>query len=600
MIKFIGIAASDKEAYLYFAQTRNGKSTISVVKSHDGLEFSGETQEVFLGEQASTKLYDLQSARIVKQGQKYFLTYRTSRSRVLGAVSEDLIHWQETGPVDHIKETCAVVPDYSYRNQYIMYFGEKKIRVAHSAYLYQWKRLKNPVLSPRKKYFDEGDLEVGGSFLVDNQILLIYYVKKNVEGKIRYSAGAAFFDKDDPIEMILRSKEPLWEQPEELLSENIVPLGVALIHNELILYFVAHETNLLAISCPLPGKRIKEKVFSTLFKKAEKNPIIAPCADHPWESRATFNSAAIYEDGKVHFLYRALGDSDLSVLGYATSTDGINIDFRGSEPAYIPREPFETPRGNRFSSFAAHFASGGGYGGVEDPRLTRVENKLYLTYVAFDGATPPRAALSSINLDDFLNNKWNKWADPKLISAPGMVNKSAVVFPRKVRGKYVLMHRVYPHILVDYLDNLEFNDYLCGHYFIPPRRNFWDSKKVGAGAPPMETADGWLLIYQSVGHQEPHRYKIGAMMLDRNHPEKVLYRTSTPIIEPNEVYENDGFKAGVVYPCGAVTMNNNLHVYYGGADTVVCAASADLEKFLYEMKHDKKPTLQRVKTVLPN
>jgi predicted GH43/DUF377 family glycosyl hydrolase len=189
---------------------------------------------------------------------------------------------------------------------------------------------------------------------------------------------------------------------------------------------------------------------------------------------------------------------------------------------------------------------------------------------------------------------------PKLISAPGMVNKSAVVLPRKVKGKYVVLHRVYPNILVDYLDNLEFNDYLQGHYFIAPRKNFWDSKKVGAGAPPMETKDGWLLIYQSVGYQDPGRYKIGAMMLDINNPAKVLYRTHMPIIEPEESYENEGFKAGVVYPCGAVIMKDKLHIYYGGADTVVNAASADLDTFLSEMKHHQEPTLTRVQSTLFN
>jgi predicted GH43/DUF377 family glycosyl hydrolase len=293
-----------------------------------------------------------------------------------------------------------------------------------------------------------------------------------------------------------------------------------------------------------------------------------------------------------------LGDKDLSVLGYAASKDGMTIDERSDEPVYIPREPFETPGGNIFNSFADHFASGGGYGGIEDPRITKVGDRLYLTYVAFDGATPPRAAVSSIHMDDFLTKNWDKWDKAKLISAPGMVNKSAVIFPKKVNGKYVVMHRVYPNILVDYLDDLEFDDYLKGHHFIPPRKGFWDSKKVGAGAPPMETEDGWLLIYQSVGYQDSSRYKIGAMMLARDNPSKVLYRTHEPIIEPDQHYENNGFKAGVVYPCGAVIMNGSLNVYYGGADSVVCAASTDLNAFLNQMKQNRTPRLERVKSTL--
>jgi predicted GH43/DUF377 family glycosyl hydrolase len=289
-----------------------------------------------------------------------------------------------------------------------------------------------------------------------------------------------------------------------------------------------------------------------------------------------------------------LGDTDLSVLGYATSKDGITIDERSKEPIYIPREPFETPGQKAFKTLAEHYVSGGGYGGVEDPRITKVNDRFYLTYVAFDGANPPRSALSSISVKDFLDRKWDKWNTPKLISSPGMVNKSAVVFPEKVNGKYVVMHRVYPNILVDYLDDLNFDNYLQGHYFIPPRKTHWDSKKIGAGAPPIRTKDGWLLIYQSVGHQDPSRYKIGAMLLDINNPTKVLYRTNRPLIAPDVSYENEGHKAGVVYPCGAVTMNGDLFVYYGGADTVVCAAKQNLNTFLDQMKYNQEPTLRRV------
>ncbi|HEX8931696.1 MAG TPA: hypothetical protein VF810_00905, partial [Patescibacteria group bacterium] len=306
-------------------------------------------------------------------------------------------------------------------------------------------------------------------------------------------------------------------------------------------------------------------------------------------------------DGKVHFVYRALGDKDLSVLGYATSTDGLTIDERSAEPIYIPREPFETPGHYTFKTFADHFASGGGYGGIEDPRITKIDGKFYMTYVAFDGANPPRVALTSISVEDFLKHDWEKWAKPKLISAPGMVNKNAVIFPEKIKGKYVIFHRIYPNVLIDYVDDLDFKkQYLTGQHFIPPRKTHWDSKKIGAGAPPIKTPDGWLFIYQSVGHQDPGRYKIGAMLLEQHEPSKVIARATSPIIEPVEHYENAGFKAGVVYPCGAVVMNGKLHVYYGGADTVVCAASTELDRFLWELKHNRTPKLKKAQIPLLN
>src|SRR5260221_7555459 len=579
MIKFVGLAQKDKEVLLYFLQTEGGQNFFKVVSSHNGFEFADKCKYVFAMDllQHEEQSYDWKSFRIAKQDREYFLTYKPDGekdSHLLDAVSTNLVLWQKMGQVDSIKETAAIVPNYQYKEEYVMYFGQGDIKVAFSKDLHTWQPDAKIILGPRQDSFDSAGLEVGNAHLMDGHILLTYFAKKHTGDKTQYFAGAALFDRANPLKLLWRSEEPLWEQPEEL-SGNIHPLGSAIIGSELVLYWLIGESSLYAVSCEIPtvNTDLKKKPFSAFINKFRKNPIIAPIPSHPWESRATFNSAAVLADGKVHFIYRALGDKDLSVLGYATSTDGLTIDERFDEPIYIPREPFETPGGNMYATFADHFASGGGYGGIEDPRITQVDDRLYLTYVAFDGANPPRSALSSIHMDDFRKKRWDKWEKPKLMSAPGMVNKSAVIFPKKVNGKYVVLHRVYPNILVDFLDDLEFNQYLTGHAFIPPRKNFWDSKKVGAGAQPMETKDGWLLIYQSVGHQDSSRYKIGAMMLDRNNPSKVLYRTHSPIIEPNESYENDGFKAGVVYPCGAVIMDNTLNIYYGGADTVVCAAT---------------------------
>ena len=599
MISFIGVSQKDKEITLYFLQQEGENVFFKTVPSSDGFTFDttqrGNYIFVFDRLRQEEQAYDWQNLRIAKVGSEYLLTYklRGEEGPLLSALSIDGATWQKIGEVRGVFNTGAVIPNFQHKGASVMYSGEKDLTVSYSKDLISWNQEKI-ALSSREGFFDSGALEVGNAFVHEDKILLTYFVKKQTTDGLRFLVGAAYFDKHDPSKLLWRADEPIYQLPESLYKDTITPLGSAILNNQLLTYWKINEDTLFSVSCPLPVITTvpKKKVFSILVKKFHKNPIIAPRPEVAWESRATFNSAAIYEDGKVHFLYRALGDTDLSVLGYATSTDGLTIDYRSDMPAYIPREPFETPGNNAFSSLAQHFVSGGGYGGVEDPRITRVEDTIYLTYVAFDGATPPRAAISSISVEDFVKNNWGKWAKPKLISAPGMVNKSAVVLPKKVRGKYVVMHRVYPNILVDYLDDMEFNEYLRGDYFIPPRKNYWDSKKVGAGAPPMETKDGWLLIYQSVGYQDPHRYKIGAMMLDKEHPEKVLYRTSVPLIEPVEPYENNGFKAGVVYPCGAVIMDKKLHIYYGGADSYVNAASADLDTFLDEMKHHQEPKVK--------
>lgn len=601
MITFVGLAHGQNAVILYYTLQEGKNTFFKATVSNDGFSFADKSVYTFALDTLlkEEQTYDWKSFRVTKQDSTYFLTYKKNNDKtdtVYGALSADFALWQELGKIKGLTQTTALVPDYQYKEKFVAYTGEKEIYLAQSKDLTTWTKIGKPVLAPRKADFDNGALEVSHVYDIHGSILVVYFVKKGEGTNTRYSIGAAYFDRDNPSKLIWRSDEPLYEPPDEFYKDTIKPLGSAILGNELIIYWSVNDNSLFSVACPIPKPTDtpKNKTFSHIVKKYDHNPILAPRPHIPWDSRAAFNTAAIYEDGKVHFLYRALGDTDLSVLGYATSTDGVHIDHRSDQPAYIPRAPFETPGNHAFSTLAQHFVSGGGYGGVEDPRITRVEDKVYLTYVAFDGANPPRAAMSSIHIDDFLKNDWDKWDEPKLISAPGMVNKSAVVLPRKVRGKYVVMHRVYPNILVDYLDDLAFDSYLQGHHFIPPRKKFWDSKKVGAGAPPMETKDGWLLIYQSVGYQDPSRYKIGAMMLDRDHPEKVLYRTHVPIIEPNEGYENNGFKAGVVYPCGAVIIKDKLHVYYGGADTVVCGASANLDTFLSEMKQQRQPVLRKV------
>jgi predicted GH43/DUF377 family glycosyl hydrolase len=329
------------------------------------------------------------------------------------------------------------------------------------------------------------------------------------------------------------------------------------------------------------------------LERFDENPILEPEPKHWWESKATFNPGALYEAGKVHLVYRTIGDSDVSVLGYASSVDGFHIDQRLQEPIYVPRESFEGagliyPAPSHYQRTYVpieedeDYVSGGGLGGCEDPRLTRIDDRVFMTYVAFDGCSPPRVALTSIHINDFLSKNW-QWKKPVLISPPGVVDKNACILPERINSKYVIFHRIFPNILIDFVDDLDFDGatrWLKGEFRVRPRASYWDSRKVGAGAPPIKTEDGWLLIYNGVGERDPGRYKIGAMLLDLKNPAKVLSRSEKPILEPQVWYENEGWKSGIVYPCGAVVIKDRLLVYYGGADRVTCVASIKLDELL--------------------
>jgi len=328
------------------------------------------------------------------------------------------------------------------------------------------------------------------------------------------------------------------------------------------------------------------------LKKGENNPIISPRL-YSWESKATFNPAAFVYNDKVHIVYRAMGEDDSSTLGYALSSDGLNIDER---PTYCIYK-----RSNNFVKTGPpiNYSSGGGEnGGCEDPRITLIDGTLYMIYTAFDGWGSLRMALSSIPVKNFEKRKWD-WKKEVLISCPGEMNKNWVLFPEKINGKFAIMHSFYPEILVDYFDSLdEFN----GKKFIKSNNTrpvdkdrTWDSWFRGIGPTPVKTKDGWLLLYHAMDHTNPDRYRMGALILDINDPTKILYRSKNPILEPEEEYENSGHKWGVVYSCGAVIKDEELFVYYGGADKFVCVASINLQELIDSLKQDKIIKLKNIK-----
>lgn len=581
----LGVFADEKCVYLYFHSPRDQKQKIHVAVSTDGTSFeksskSGHIRKNIIFKEDISKSSNFSISSHPDGYTLLYVRHATANNKLLKATSKDLYTWNASGYVLAGQARGVVCNDYHYQKQQLLYAGSGSITVYASKNLTQWNVLQKDIIQPREGSFDSGALEVEAVYKTEKGILLFYHSLRAGA----YTVGVALFDKEDPTKLLWRSNEPLWSQPETW--KHAKSLG-SIIRNGVIVGYWQVDDGIFAVSYGVykisDGHSSKD--VSLQLKRSEHNPMIRPNSNNAWEAFNTFNPAAVYDDGKVHLLYRAQGYNYVSVLGYATSLDGERIHERDTDPIYLPTEPFEYTGEKKPKHISHFFMSGGGYGGCEDPRMTKIDGRYYLTYVAFDGYNPPRVALSSISSEDFLSRKWN-WDTPVLISPPGVVDKSAVIFPEKINGKYVIMHRIYPHILIDYVDDLNFDGtkWLEGKYKISPRPTHWDSRKIGAGAPPIKTKYGWLLIYQSVGEQDSSRYKIGAMLLDLNDPTKVLHRSQSPILEPDVDYENKGFKSGVIYPCGAAVIDDTLYVYYGGADSYVCVAKANLEEFLKELR----------------
>ncbi len=356
-----------------------------------------------------------------------------------------------------------------------------------------------------------------------------------------------------------------------------------------IIFFTIFLTFFLILRYNRRLKDKKNKKHERTLERYEANPVIAPISYRKWEDMGTFNPAAIKDDeGFVHLLYRAVGSDGVSTIGHAKSQteDGLKFNNRTAYPIFVSRptsfkEDNKNSLGNALQIYSPHmYASGGSWGGAEDPRAVVIDGRVYMTYTSFDGWESVRIAATSISMEDLKQERWN-WKQPRFISPPGEINKNWVLFPEKINGKFAVLHSVSPEIKIAYLDNLNIqdNNYIESSAPSGGREGSWDNWMRGAGSPPIKTVLGWLVLYHAMDKNDPNKYKLGCMVLDLKNPTKILYRSPTPIMEPEKVYEND-WKPGVVYASGALIIKDDLVVYYGGGDKYVCVAKTPLKPLL--------------------
>lgn len=599
----LGVFSEGQKIFLFHSCSNDKKDFFQVDKSPDGFCFSPHSSkgEILKENGEREKIETCQDFKVSKLKDKYFLTYRFKvgkKTFLCSALSDDLVHWKKLGKILELDQEGILIPSYEDKGKYALYLVGKSIKIVFSENLKTWEVSQKLISKLPKELKEEYSIKAGSLVEDEKGLLLIYSLFREKGQPGDCSVRALLFDKKNPQKLLWESDRIIWKQTSEWINQQISPLGTAVSGDHLISYWQIEDGELFALSHPYFKsilKRSRSSFSFPILKRFRQNPILKPVANRSWESKFVFNPAAIYEDGKVHLVYRAVGENDVSVLAYASSKDGICIDERLKKPIYAPVQSF----GSNFQTpkvrFASYMSGGGGYGGCEDPRLTRIKNKIYMTYVAFNGRELPRVALTSIRLDDFLSKK-QKWEPSVLISPPGEINKNWVIFPEKINGKYAILHSISPEVLIDYVDSLKFdgNTFIKSYHSGILREDCWDSWVRGVGPPPIKTKDGWLVLYHAMDKEDPNRYKVGAMILDYKNPAKILYRSSQPILEPDASYENEGFKGGVVYVCGAVVVNNRLLVYYGGADTVICAAAVNLNKFLDQLKYSGSAKLKTI------
>lgn len=296
------------------------------------------------------------------------------------------------------------------------------------------------------------------------------------------------------------------------------------------------------------------------------NPILT-LEGLPFPCNTVFNTAATKLGNEYILLMRVENLAGRSVFALAKSLDGYAFTV---EPDFVMTpsdvEPFKT-----YEEL-----------GIEDPRITFMDGVYYIMYTAYSrhGA---RLALAKTN--DF-----KTYERIALISEPN--NKNGVLFPRKINGRYVRLDRPYSGeygaVWVSYSDDLI--AWYDSEVVMTPRAGYWDSDRIGAGAPPIELDYGWLEIYHGVKNTSfGPIYRMGAVLLDLEDPAVVIARSTVPILSPRELYERVGDVGNVVFACGAVVdEDGTLRLYYGASDTHICLGTAKITDIIDKCLFDRE------------
>lgn len=301
-----------------------------------------------------------------------------------------------------------------------------------------------------------------------------------------------------------------------------------------------------------------------LFTRHSANPLIT-IKNWPYQANTVFNAAATLLKEETILLIRIEDRRGHSHLTVARSKDGISNWKIDSKPTFTA-DPENYPEE---------------LWGVEDPRITYMEElgEYYFTYTAYSEYGP---MVSLAKTRDFINFK-------RLGNVLLPDNKDAALFPIKINGCWAMIHRHIPHgkhahIWIGFSPDMV---HWGNHRVVLKSRTggWWDANKIGLASPPLQTENGWLMLYHGVRVTGGGViYRLGMALLDLQDPTKVLHRTDEWIFGPQEPYEQIGDVNNVVFPCGWTVKGDTVYMYYGGADTNISLATASLKELLDYLK----------------
>ncbi len=339
--------------------------------------------------------------------------------------------------------------------------------------------------------------------------------------------------------------------------------------------------------------------------KVKRHGILLEKTKLGFENEAVFNPGVVEDNGTIHLLYRAVRYGNFSTLGYCALGNPTEVKERISHPVMLPEHDYEKQ-------------------GIEDPRIVKIDGTFYVTYTAYDGHNALGALATTKDFKTFekhgiivpqlsykefahcidccegLNPKYKRFYElfkkregKDSIKRLQVWDKDVIFFPRKIKGKYAFLHRIFPSIQVAYYNKLEdltdqyWRDYLFNlrDYIVTESKYDYHASYIGGGCPPIETDDGWLMIYHGV-EDTPNgfAYHASASLLDIDDPTKEIGHLSRPLFSPTELYEKEGVVNNVVFPTGAVVLDDDIFIYYGAADTSIAVASVKLSELLKELK----------------